>query len=494
MASPEEVYRDAVAEEARRSFYDFVRLIRPEFDVQWFHDYMIAELQLAGTANHDTRLGLALPPGHAKSEYALLYCAWMVARDPDITIKYVTYKQEFAEEQFERLKEILELDAYIEYFGRRINSRRVVTDTTKGGKNSAQRFDIIGGKGWVQACGFGGGITGGRCDIIVIDDPFKNHEEANSPTVRDKRWAEYGASIKTRRRPGRPLRILMLFTRWHLDDLTGRCKKVEGDEWRWIELEALKTEAANDDVEDPRQPGEALWPAVADAKFLKKERTQRPGIFSALWQQKPVPDEGAVFLVDWFKKTWSVLPTGGVWIQSWDPRHGGKGKKSSFAVAMLWYFTTTAAYIVDLRRGRWSPSGTLEVFDALQSDPLWGQATIRLIEEKGDGVMLMDLRGTKHVGMIGIKPSGDKVTRARNVTPFFKAGNVYRPEQTPPWWAEYLLEMTTFPSAANDDQVDATSQVLDFRFLSGQINPNADKGGVVKTKHTSRASRLKKFA
>lgn len=463
------------AERARRDFGYFVRLVRPEFGVQWFQGLCIERMQSAGTADHDTRLGLAWPPGHAKSEYALLFCAWMCARDPDITIKYVTYSQEFAEEQFVRLKEILELDAYVNHFGHALNSRHVVGAHAK--TNSTKKFSHVQGKGWVQACGFGGGITGGRVDLIVIDDPFRNHEQANSPTIRQKRWDEYGASVRTRRRAGRPLRIVMLFTRWHLDDLAGRCKEREPDEWTWLEFDACK-EAVNDDIEaeraDPRDFGQALWPAVADEEQLAKERELFPETFAALWQQRPVPPGGALFKAQWFEgeRRWSELPVGpGTWYQSWDPRHGGKRDAGSFAVGLLAFkpYDEARVYIVDMLRGRYSPDETLAVFDQVQMLGDWKSSTVRLVEKKGDGVMLLSLRGTRYAGMTPVSPTSDKITRARSSVPLCRAGNVVLPEWAP-WLGEFLAELTRFPSAGTDDQVDALTQLLDAVF--GVTAPN----------------------
>lgn len=470
----EEELKAMRAELARREFLEFVRLVRPEYEIAWFHEVVADELQLAGTATKSTRLGLAMPPGHAKSEYALLYCAWMIARDPNITIKYVTYSQEFAQRQFERLKEILTLDLYVEYFGHRINSRRVVTDSNRGTKNSAKEVQIIGGSGWVQACGFGGGITGGRCDIIVIDDPFKSFEEAHSPTTRAKRWNEYVASIKTRKRKNRPLRILMLFTRWHLDDLAGRCKKQEKTRWRWVEFEAIKeTEAANDDVElrDPREFGELLWDGMFSIEDLEEARLNSPETFMAMYQQRPIPLGGSLWKLKWCEKRYTDLPqTKGEYIQSWDFRAGGKGtdgkgKGTSYVVGILAFKPEGEArlYVVDVIRERWDPVETLEEFERTQSLPLWKQAVRRYIERKADGISVLAHYGHKFIGMIGLEVHKHKEQRARDTAPFVRAGQWRLPEEAH-WLPEYEGEVFVFPSSINDDQMDASTQMLKEEF------------------------------
>lgn len=469
---------DVRAERARRakeSFACFVSLIRPEYARQWFHDLIIEELELAGTSPRDTRFGMAIPPGHAKSEYAMLFCAWMAARDPNIQVKYITYNTDFAKQQFGRLKDILNLPRYVKYFGRMINSKRVVTDTRNGAKNSAEHVDLLQGRGWIQACGFGGGITGGRCDLMVIDDPYKGTEDAGSPAIRERRWREYGAAVKTRRRVGRPLRILMLFTRWHLDDLTGRCKRHEPKHWRWVEIDALK-EAANDNAEvearDPRELEEALWPELVDAETLKHEREVFPEIFACVWQGRPVPPGGAVFKAKWFTRRYEHAPEAfahmpGQWVQSWDCRNDGKSKTSSEVSAGLWFIPThepASAYLVDVKHGRWSPDETLAQFDALQGLPLWSRTSVRLIEAKADGKMLLSLRQHQYSGMTPIEPKEDKLTRARAITPFAAAGQLVLPEEAE-WLGAFYGQLITFPAAANDDHVDMTSQFMSWKYM-----------------------------
>lgn len=461
--------------QAKRSFLAFVRAVRPAYDLQWFHEVLCDELQVAAVAPHDTRLGMAMPPGHAKSEYALLLIAWMIARDPNVTIKFVTYSSDFAQGQLRRLKEILNSDEYVALFGRVINDKASVSDRKRGKKNTQTEFEIlgVGARGWVSACGFQGGITGGRCDLVVIDDPFKGWEDSHSPTTREARWKDYTSAIKTRRRVGRPLRILMLFTRWHLDDLTGRCQARETKAgWRWVVLAALKEEGKGHE-RDPRQPGEALWPAVLTQAQAEQDREVDPETFRALYQQEPVADGGNIFKAWWFRKRWHSweLPAlqrlPGVWLQSWDPRHGGKSETSSSqAVGHLYFFPAHehVAYLIAAVAGRWDTTETLAQFDAVQLDPLWAKATIILVENKGDGVTLLSMRQrTSKAAMIAISPTADKTTRARAITPHCSAEKLVLPEDHP-LAPQVHAEIIAFPAAATNDHVDTTSQALAYQW------------------------------
>ena len=460
---------EARAERARRSFAYFVRLIRPEYDIQWVHDTMMAALQESGTARQDTRLGMALPAGHAKTEYCLLFMVWMCVRDPDVWIKYVTYSALKAKDSFRRLKEILRDERVIGYFGKLV---RASNKRDNDAVNSSELVTLVQGRGFIHATGFGGNITGSRCDIIVIDDPFKNFQEASSLATRNARWNSYGSDIKTRRREGRPFRILMLFTRWHLDDLVGRCKAQEPDDWKWIEIEAIREQI--DHPDDPRKDGEILWPSQLPLEQALKERSTRPEIFIAMYQQRPMPASGRIFLRDWFP-SWDVIPAQrGQWIQSWDFRAGGIRQSGSFAVAILAFKPEgeEKIYIVDVIRGRWSPEESLEEFRARQRKTeqattgiaaKWANAAVRLVEKKADGIMILSLESGKHKGLIPITPRVDKETRARAVSPFARAGQVVLPLRAR-WLAAFLEEVCNFPAADSDDQVDALSQLLDYVF------------------------------
>lgn len=468
---------------ARSSFPEFVKLVRPEFgDPVWFHAFIMDRLQDLSMSDADgmTRLGMALPPGHAKSEYALLYCAWLVGCDPNMRIMYVTYQSDFACKQLERLKEIVKLPAYVRLFGPRINDKRVVSDHKRGKANNKREFGIIGGSGSVMACGFDGGITGGRADLVVIDDPFKGHEDASSKTIREKRWQSYQSEVLTRFRVGRPFRVLMLFTRWHLDDLTGRCRELEPDDWTWIEISALR-DGANDNEEleavDPRDEGEALWPAAISAPLLFKRREVAPEVFACVYQQKPVPDGGAIFKKMWWS-LWEVLPdlTGARWVQSWDMRGGGRTDRGSFVVGQLWVRPHGSAhcYLVDQVRGRWSTAETHAEFRAVQQRIPWKFARCVLVEAKADGVGVIGLQGDEVPGITPVRPRYDKVTRARNVTPIVSAGNAHIPKVAP-WRPEFDYELMTFPAAANDDQVDAMTQALDYLYQAQEIEKTEEQ-------------------
>lgn len=143
------------------------------------------------------------------------------------------------------------------------------------------------------AAGVGTAVTGRGADIALIDDPFKDREEADSETIRNKVWSWYQSTLYTRLMPGAS--IVLIQTRWHEDDLAGRLletqgRKEDGGEWTVLDLPAID------------KLGQPLWPEWYDVAALERIKNSiGPREWSALYQQRPQPDEGTFFQRDWLK-------------------------------------------------------------------------------------------------------------------------------------------------------------------------------------------------
>lgn len=458
-----DLQRRVRAERCRRSFMAFVQLLNPTWDMPWFQLKLIREIQSWADAREPYGLILSMPPGHGKSAMAKLAVAWLVARDPSMRVAYASYAQTLAEAQTGELFSLLDDETYVHYFGRLLNTKRVVTDESKGAKRTQDYAELIGGEGgFIKAVGRGAGLTGFRLDCGVVDDLVKDASEARSESVLRECRDWFSRVLSTRKRPGRPLRLLVLATRWSLGDLSGWLMEEQPDRWHEVRFPALKE--AEPDERDPRAVGEALWSAVATAAELAQIKALDPEGFRALYQQWPVAEGGNLYRADWMTRRWVRLPTvEGLWVQSWDLRGGGAANKGSYAVGQLWFrpHGSSDLYLVDQVRGRWSPDETYEVIRKQQGEPLWGRAAARLIEAKADGVGALSLLSREIGGLIGIKPTADKESRARAATPYFAALNVVLPDDAH-WLPDYLAELVAFPASPNDDQVDATSQALAY--------------------------------
>jgi len=203
--------------------------------------------------------------------------------------------------------------------------------------------------GGVIAVGTGGGLTGWRGDLLVADDLFAGRAEADSQAVRDSVWAWWSETAMTRLRPESA--ILATSTRWHEDDLCGRLLNSEGaDEWTVVNLPAI----AEDDDPLGRKPGEALWPTVYNVAWLDAQRREiGERSWAALYQGRPTPAQGAIFLREWLGGRYSELPDNGLSIVTAVDASFGKSVQSDYSAIVTVASNRKAYYVLHASRGRW---------------------------------------------------------------------------------------------------------------------------------------------
>lgn len=220
-----------------------------------------------------------MPPRHGKTELASKrFPAWYIGRNPSHQIITASYSGDLSSDFGREVRNIVASQEYANLFesGLRDDSR------------AANRWNTEDGGSYV-AVGVGGAITGRGANIALIDDPFKDRQDADSETIRERVWAWYQSTLYTRLMPRGA--IVLIQTRWHEDDLAGRLLELQergGDQWEVLELSAETN-------------GEALWPEWYSWESLQRiKRAIGPREYSALYQQQPQPDEGTFFKREWF--------------------------------------------------------------------------------------------------------------------------------------------------------------------------------------------------
>jgi predicted phage terminase large subunit-like protein len=315
-----------------------------------------------------------------------------------------------------------------------------------------------------MACGILSGITGNRANGIIIDDPIKGREQANSETVRAKTWDAYEDDLKTRLIPGGW--IVLIQTRWHEDDIAGRilpsdwkgesgrilCK--DGNEWEVLCLQA-RCEVDNDPLD--RKQGEYLWPEWFDrkhwAQFEQNART-----WAALYQQRPTPLDGDLFKPDQISVI-DALPEGQIqWVRGWDLASTTDGDYT--AGVKLGRLPDNRFIIADVVRLRVGP----ELRDAalVNTAALDGKKTKQSIPQDpgqaGKTQVLYLTRSLVGYTVVTSPETGDKVTRAEPVAAQVNVGNVSMLRGD--WNLAFINELRAFPNGANDDQVDGLSRAF----------------------------------
>lgn len=422
------------ADIARSRLLPFCKGVRAEYETP-YHVKKIAYALERLEARKIKRLMIFMPPRHGKSTLANeMFPARYMGRNPGHNIITTTYSQEVASDMGRKVRNLVNQPSYQNIF-----PGTTLTEDSA----AAHRFSVSTG-GSYYAVGAGGALTSRGADLIIIDDIHKNKAEAKSEAIVKRIHEWYGPVLYTRLSPNGI--IVLIQTRWTENDLPGHLIDKEGNDWEVLSMPAISDE------------GLALWPERYPIENLEAiKRTIGTQDFTALYQQRPSPEEGEVVKRAWWKY-WQSLPSFDTVIQSWDLTYKDS-HMSDFVVGTVWGKKGADKFLIDMVRKRMSFTQTLEAFKALTEK--WPQATAKLVEEAANGAALIDTLRKKITGIIPIRPRGSKLIRAQSVSPQVESGNVYLPDPVLfPWAQDVIEEWATFPNGKNDDIVDSMTQAL----------------------------------
>lgn len=428
------------------------------------HNRLIArELEALERGEHD-RLMIFLPPRHGKSmECSEFFPAWYLGRNPDHYVIAATYAQELADDFGRKVRDQIADPEYRLVFP----GVGVKTDST-----SAKRFHVQGNPldsfstgqdGAYFAVGVGGPLTGRGAHLLLIDDPVKNREEADSELMRKKVRDWYTSTAYTRLMPGG--KIVVIQTRWHEDDLAGWLLREHAHEnWRVINLPAV-AEGQSDPI--GRSAGEALWPDQYPIEVLERIKLAvGPRDWSALYQQRPRPDEGGYFKSEWLRTAESLPPRGTLKV------YGG----SDYAVtadggdytvhAVVGVDPDNRPWLLDLWREQASSDVWVEAFcDLVQKwKPIgWAEEHGQIKSGVGPFLMRRMMERKAYVYREPFPTRGDKAVRAQSIRGRMAMKGLWMLRDSP-WRADLEAELLSFPVGVHDDQADAlglVGQLLD---------------------------------
>lgn len=419
------------------TFDQWLTAVSPSWHWHWQHLKYIRKQLDRITNGEINRLMLFVPPRHGKSEMTTVrYAAWRLENDPSLRIIVGAYNQTLANKFSRKIRKIA-------------IRRNVPIDKQRTAVEDWETTE----DGGVRAVGVGAGITGMGGRLVIIDDPVKNREEANSLTYREKVWNWYTDDLYTRLEPG--AKMILIMTRWHEDDLAGRILASEdADSWEVVSLPAIAE--ANDPL--GREVGAALCPERYNIEELDKIRVAIGGrAFASLYQQQPVEQEGGMFKRSNFKFVNAAqLPRMVSVARWWDKAAtGGSGDYSSGV--KIGRGADELYYVLDVKRGQWS---TNERDKIMQQTAVQDGADVLIYEEEEPGSSGKDVTAY-HARMLagyafrGVRSTGSKMTRAEPFAAQMEAGNVYLVRGS--WNNAYIDELCMFPAGKNDDQVDASS-------------------------------------
>lgn len=286
--------KKARIELSKRHFRDFISYTKPDYEFNWHHEALCAKMD-AFAKGIIRKLMVFMPPQHGKSQLTTRHFpAYLLGVRPRTKIVVCSYSATLAQSFNRDIQRIIDDIPYHEVFPETILSESNVTTNAHGNfLRNADIFETVGHRGFVKTVGVGGSLTGTPIDVGIIDDPFKDREEAMSIRIRDKVFSWFTDVFRTRLH--NESQELLIMTRWDEDDLAGRILRVEND-WEVVTLQAIKEREVPG---DPRQIGEALWPSRHSLQRILSIKETSPFTFSSLYQQEPKPSSEALVLPQW---------------------------------------------------------------------------------------------------------------------------------------------------------------------------------------------------
>lgn len=441
----------------RRSLTDWCRLCG--FEPARHHYLLIEELEKVARGE-TKKLAFFLPPGSAKSTYgSVLFPPWFMQTVTG-NVLAASHTTELAEKWGRRVRNL-------------VNEHSQTLGVSVAPDNQAAgRWALTSGAEY-YAAGVGTGIAGFRAKLGLIDDPIRSRQDADSELIRDRIWDWYINDFRTRLVPGAA--EILIQTRWHEDDLAGRA--LQHGNWKVISLPAIAEE--NDQL--GRTVGEPLW---ADGAYgygdqIQEIRKSTPArTWSALYQQRPAPEEGDYFKSEWLKPYEKTPPRETLRV------YGG----SDYAVtanggdytvhAVVGIDSEGRMYLLDLWRGQTDSFRWAEEFCRLvkQWKPIgWAEETGQIKSGVGPWLDRMQREQKAYCAREQFPTRGDKAIRAQSIRGRMAQDGIYAPFAAP-WFAELRSELLSFPAGKHDDQVDAlglVGQLLD-KMMSGRKLPGAN--------------------
>lgn len=477
---------------ARKDLLRFGQYMLPHFKI-YKHQRLIADalarvLDFVNSKGQDGtgRLMIMTQPQVGKSLITSnLFPAWALGNHPNLNFILTSYNDDRATANSRAVRDLVDDARYRAVFG----------DLARGGDGVALSSDARGAKEWrlaaphlggVKAAGVGGGITGQPASVVIIDDPFKSREEAESQTRRDLVLDWYESQVMSRQQAG--MAIVLFHTRWHEEDLAGLMLKamVNNDKaarWEVLFMPALalqEDEYPRDEAEqrmrmangvyipmaDPlgRKPGQALCPEILPEEMLLNIRDNMSGYnFLSLYQQMPYSKSGDVFKREWFKI--EKLAEGERIVRAlwyWD-KAATAGAGDYSAGVLIGFSNLGRFWVLDVVRGQWSTferdRKMRESFE--QSIMRMPDAQISALWHQQDpGSAGVDSARATNTALAPIPAhfeplSGSKETRAEPWSSCLEADNARL--LAGPWNKAFIDEHVAFPRGRNDDQVDAAS-------------------------------------
>jgi predicted phage terminase large subunit-like protein len=450
---------------ARDDFLTFRRRINPKVKTGWFFFDITAHLQRFYNdfaAGLRPKLIIQAPPQHGKSEAVTDFICWISGKDPDLRSIYASFSERLGVRANLKVQRTLASERYHRIFPETMLNSKNVTAVTGQSLRNKEILEFVGHEGYFRNTTVQGSITGEGLDLGLIDDPIKGREAANSATMRQKAWDWFTDDFFTRF--SEMAGLLMILTRWHVDDPAGRMEEAFGDAIKTIKYEAI---AVRD--EEHRREGQPLFPELKSLDFLLERKTTMPrGNFEALYQQSPIVQDGEILKIEWFK-WWDSLPRlkeTSIFVDTAQK----KGERNDFTVAQLWGHDGQGnIFLMDMIRIKENAPEAQRMIESFYFKHETRQDFKRMyIEDKSSGSSMLQVFASKKMKVEAIQRNVDKEQRANIFGGYIEMGKVYLNSQVRN--VSHLTdEAIAFPNAVHDDTIDPMLDAIE-KYCVGRRN------------------------
>lgn len=446
---------------ARRSFRRYLYYVfGPAWTRTRMSDFLADSVQRfveTKSGNAYDILLIETPPQHGKSiTVTESFPSWYLGRYPRHRVIAASYSEEtarrFGRKNLEKIRQ----------FG------GILFSLAAGTVSAGTEFELSNGWGRMISRGILSGITGNPANLLIIDDPVKNREEADSPVYRDKVWEEWQNTLKTRLAAG--AKVIVIMTPWHEDDFAARIlaheptatllrlpvEAEQGDPLGRAEGEALAPELGKDEA----------WLRQVRESYLSDPRTGGIRAWQALYQCAPRIEGGQMVKRSWWQR-YDAAKAGHfpMTVMSVDAAFKS-GEQNDFVAIEVWSKRGQDYYLRGCVNRHLDFPETLSAIRGVKQ--LYPELRAILIEDKANGSAIIQTLRHEFSGVIAITPKGGKAARLSAVSPAIESGHVYLPEGA--LWAEELIDQfAAFPAGKHDDMVDSASQALHYLlYASGE--------------------------
>ncbi len=447
-----ELIEELAAKEAKENFWVYRQFINPNLKLSWFQKeiaYALMQFYQDYKAGKRPKLIIEAPPQHGKSVQVIEFISWLAGHDSKAKTIYTSFSERLGIRANLRLQRIFDSPKYKHVFTTHLNTSNVVAISGQYLRNR-EILEYVDSEGYFRNTTIRGSITGESLDIGIIDDPLKGGEEAQSATIREKTWDWLTDDFLTRFSDDGAL--LIIGTRWHIDDPIGRLRDLHKD------IQVLSYKAIAEEDEKNRSKGDALFPSHKSIEFLLERKKLMSSLsWESLYQSNPIINTGTLFKQSdfkYYKESEIFIYLGEEAIrktdlriyQTIDPAGTVSQTADDFAcitfaihannIIVLDTFneqalTTTHDDIMTSLRNKWNP-----IYQA--------------VEKKIFGLNIIQNAASRGIPVMPLTADGNKIYRAEPLQVHFKNGLVWFKNG----FSTLEKQLLEFPNGKHDDLVD----------------------------------------